>query len=80
VTHFQFKISPSDYSRQFLAVVLTVLLIPAAQFNVYAQGGGAYVALNADQLDQIVAPIALYPDSLVASILTASTYPRLTRG
>jgi hypothetical protein len=29
----------------------------------------------ADQLEQLVAPIALYPDSLVAQILAASTYP-----
>ena len=28
-----------------------------------------------EQLDQLVAPIALYPDSLVAQILAASTYP-----
>jgi len=28
-----------------------------------------------DQLEQLVAPIALYPDSLVAQILMASTYP-----
>jgi uncharacterized membrane protein YgcG len=28
-----------------------------------------------DQLDQLVAPIALYPDSLVAQILAASTFP-----
>lgn len=34
--------------------------------------GGAY---NADQLDQLVAPIALYPDPLVAVILPASTFP-----
>lgn len=32
-------------------------------------------ALNAQQLEQIVAPIALYPDSLVAQVLAASTYP-----
>ena len=32
-------------------------------------------ALNAQQLEQLVAPIALYPDSLVAQILAASTYP-----
>jgi hypothetical protein len=30
---------------------------------------------TADQLDQLVAPIALYPDVLVAIILPASTYP-----
>jgi len=31
--------------------------------------------LAADQLDQLVAPIALYPDALVAQILAGSTYP-----
>src|SRR5215470_8693698 len=31
--------------------------------------------LGADQLDQIVAPIALYPDTLLAEVLMASTYP-----
>src|SRR4026207_757088 len=31
--------------------------------------------LNAGELDQLVAPIALYPDSLLAQVLIASTYP-----
>jgi hypothetical protein len=31
--------------------------------------------LGAQQLEQLVAPIALYPDPLVAQVLTASTYP-----
>jgi hypothetical protein len=31
--------------------------------------------LDAGQLEQLVAPIALYPDRLVAQILAASTYP-----
>jgi hypothetical protein len=31
--------------------------------------------LNAQALEQLVAPIALYPDTLVAQVLTASTYP-----
>jgi hypothetical protein len=39
------------------------------------QGGGQAQPLNAEQLDQLVAPIALYPDNLVAQVLTASTYP-----
>ncbi len=34
-----------------------------------------YAKLSDDQLDRLVAPIALYPDSLVAQILAASTYP-----
>lgn len=31
--------------------------------------------LSPAQLDQLVAPVALYPDELLADILTASTYP-----
>lgn len=31
--------------------------------------------LSPDQLEQLVAPIALYPDALLAQILTAATYP-----
>ncbi len=39
------------------------------------QGYPAQQPLSADALDQLVAPIALYPDALLAQILTASTYP-----
>ena len=35
----------------------------------------SYQTLGPEQLDQLVAPIALYPDSLVAQVLAASTYP-----
>ncbi len=34
-----------------------------------------YTPLPPEQLDKLVAPIALYPDSLVAQILAASEYP-----
>lgn len=61
-------------ARQALAVALSVLVVPLAQMDLFAQGP-AFVPLDAVQLDQLVAPIALYPDSLVAQILTASTYP-----
>ena len=58
-----------------MTLMLSLLLIVAAQSNLYAQAQAAYVDLDAVQLDQLVAPIALDPDSLVAQILTASTYP-----
>ena len=63
--------------RQMMALMLSLLIIPATQFDLYAQApaAGAYVELNAEQLDQLVAPIALDPDSLVAQILTGATYP-----
>jgi hypothetical protein len=41
----------------------------------YGQPQSQMQPLNAQQLEQLVAPIALYPDPLVAQVLTASTYP-----
>jgi hypothetical protein len=35
--------------------------------------------LGAEQLERLVAPIALYPDVLLAQVLTASTYPEQVR-
>ena len=35
----------------------------------------AAAAFSKEQLEQLVAPIALYPDALVAQVLMASTYP-----
>jgi len=46
---------------------------PAAAGN--GQAAPEEQALGADQLDQLVAPIALYPDALVAQVLAAATYP-----
>jgi hypothetical protein len=41
----------------------------------YAPQPSAQAPLSPDQLNQLLAPVALYPDSLLAQILTASTYP-----
>jgi hypothetical protein len=40
-----------------------------------AETAGEVYAPSSDDLDQLVAPIALYPDKLVGQILAASTYP-----
>ena len=64
--------------RQALAFTLIwtqcVLLSPL--FG-YAQGSGdsSSTQPTTAELDQLVAPIALYPDSLVGQILAASSYP-----
>ncbi len=68
-------VSGYQIARQSIALTLSVLLIPFASETLYGQGGG-YAPLDPPALDQLVAPIALYPDSLVAQILTASTYPQ----
>lgn len=40
-----------------------------------SQAAGPVQSLSAEDLEQLLAPIALYPDSLLAQILAASTYP-----
>ena len=41
-----------------------------------AAPGPATAAYSAPQIDQIVAPIALYPDQLLSQVLMAATYPQ----
>jgi len=49
---------------------------PGATQQAQGQAPAAtYAAPTADQLYQLVAPIALFPDNLVAMVLAASTYP-----
>jgi Protein of unknown function (DUF3300) len=59
----------------FLLVIATVPLEVGAQETGAAGYSGQGVPLSADELQQLVAPIALYPDALVAQILGASTFP-----
>jgi len=47
----------------------------SGQRSDYGQAPAPTQPLNAIQLEQLVAPIALYPDALVAQVLAASTYP-----
>ncbi len=48
---------------------------PAPGQSDQQQGYAPRQPLSASDLEQLVAPIALYPDTLVAQILAASTYP-----
>ena len=48
---------------------------PAAAAPAAGAAEQAAPKIPADQLDSLVAPIALYPDSLLAQTLAASTYP-----
>jgi uncharacterized membrane protein YgcG len=78
---------PSLSARQVLASVLALsVLLPvlpqtvsAAQDDAQAQAQTSqappYTQQTPEQLQQLVAPIALYPDSLVAQVLAASTFP-----
>src|SRR5580698_1054103 len=69
------------FAKQLLSTMLSVLLlIGAAPLEVGAQTAqagysGQGVPLTPDELQQLAAPIALYPDSLVAQVLAAATFP-----
>jgi hypothetical protein len=70
-------------SVRFLVAVLCALLIAPADTWAYARPVHPDAApqdqevakIPNDQLDSLVAPIALYPDPLLAQVLAASTYP-----
>ncbi len=59
--------------RTQTVAILCVLLLVFPDFTVRAQTPPA--TLPAEQLDSLLAPIALYPDPLLSQILVASTYP-----
>ena len=70
----------STFLKRVLSAALSLLLvittIPAiAQQPPPAAYPGQGVPLTAEELQGLVAPIALYPDALVAQILGAATFP-----
>jgi Protein of unknown function (DUF3300) len=73
----------ANTARKSLSVVLSLVLIPASLQTVYGFQAPASdttnptetAPLSTSDLDALVAPIALYPDALVAQVLTASTFP-----
>ena len=74
---------PFPMGRRALASLLALLLLFAARPQILiaqdqqppTQADLPYVQQTPEQLQQLVAPIALYPDSLVAQIMAASTFP-----
>ena len=51
------------------------LAVPSTSAEPAGQAAPAAELLNPEQLEALVAPIALYPDELLANVLAASTYP-----
>ena len=68
---------------QVTAVICSMLLVPGGMPATARDLGAQQTAapdeqapkIPNDQLDSLVAPIALYPDPLLAQVLAASTYP-----
>jgi hypothetical protein len=62
-----------------IAVLIAAFAAPVTATNVLAQAAFApqaqQRAFSQAELDQMLAPVALYPDALLSQILMASTYP-----
>jgi hypothetical protein len=79
------RFSQSLLQRALAVFGIAALLAVLAPLNAQAQWPaapqpapqttGPAPLLSADQLDDLVAPIALYPDPLLSQVLVASTYP-----
>ena len=76
------RYSLGENMRILLVMVLTLTLLPGDTMAAVpstrpapSQSGGQASKIPPDQLDSLVAPIALYPDPLLAQTLAASTYP-----
>jgi len=67
--------------RLTLGAMLVLLVVGlgapsfAQQSNAPASSGDAQPIFKPEELDSLVAPVALYPDDLLAMVLMASTYP-----
>jgi uncharacterized membrane protein YgcG len=76
---------PKRLGKQIVGCVLSLLLLFATwprslsgqegQSGVSSAAAPPYAQQTPEELQRLVAPIALYPDSLVAQILVASTFP-----
>lgn len=58
--------------RALVWAMMLLLVVPPGSF---AQQSGGVATLKQEELEQVLAPIALHPDSLISQILMASTYP-----
>src|SRR3982750_2634072 len=77
------KTRPSGYARKLIrylaALTCMAVLLPVNPLVFARHAPGPIedqpVTIPPDQLDSLVAPIALYPDNLLAQTLVAATYP-----
>src|SRR5580692_6456369 len=60
--------------KNFLKLTVLLMALVATTLPLRAQTTD-YQPLSGDQLDQLLGPIALYPDPLLAELLPASTFP-----
>ena len=62
------------FAHAVLWLLVVVMALPPWAFA-QDTGGAPPLVFSREQLEQLLAPIALYPDDLIAQVLMASTYP-----
>jgi hypothetical protein len=72
MSHAQWRAATSLIATVVLAAACVPLPPPT---NLAEPSQAAAPAPNPADLDQLVAPVALYDDQLLADVLTAATYP-----
>src|SRR5688572_25395784 len=65
----------NDMRRHLNALLVGLFLVFAASASPAAEQASGQPTFKPEEIEQLVATIALYPDSLIAQILMASTYP-----
>jgi hypothetical protein len=63
------------YARLLLWSLALLLAAPPGGIMAQGQDSGGQPTFRQEELDQMLAPIALYPDDLLAQVLMAATYP-----
>jgi len=61
--------------RRTQGIIWFIIMMVAMPPWIFAQGSTEPAKFKQEELDQMLAPIALYPDSLLGQVLIASTYP-----
>jgi hypothetical protein len=64
-----------DFGLGFGRLLRALLLLTLCAIGLIGQARAADATFKDEELDQMLAPIALYPDSLLSQILMAATYP-----
>jgi hypothetical protein len=63
------------WARLLLWLLVLLLAIPPGGIMAQSPAPGGQTIFRQEELDQMLAPIALYPDELLVQVLMAATYP-----
>jgi Protein of unknown function (DUF3300) len=69
------KIKKWKCTRWLLWALVLLMALPSAGIMAQGTNPGDQMTFRQEELDQMLAPIALYPDDLLSQVLMAATYP-----